>query len=82
MLLQCWEKVARAESPTAWQPRRLSLRKNPPHLSKREVKKPHGYKLCDLSGSESNSFEYAESSLSGTIKLLDSHPFTHTFLSQ
>ena len=32
MLLQNCEKVARAESPTAWQPRRLSLRRKPPHL--------------------------------------------------
>lgn len=31
MLLQNWEKVAKALSPTAWQPRRLSLRRKPPH---------------------------------------------------
>ena len=31
MLLQYWEKVASALSPTAWQPRRLSFRRKPPH---------------------------------------------------
>lgn len=31
ILLQYCEKVASALSPTAWQPRRLSLRRKPPH---------------------------------------------------